>query len=126
VRKLRIERRLDGATGRDSRRRWAHDAAGARKLLLVGAGRHRVRAIPATRRRSLGSPVIHAERGATITIRLGFDPTDQVDVSIGRRHFQADPSRTLHITIDRSGLLEIGAHHGSDDASYYGRIRVNR
>ena len=73
-----------------------------------------------------GLPVIHATRGATIVIRLGFDPTERVDVSIGHRHVQLDPARVLRIRADRPGLLDIGADHGPDDASYLARIRLDR
>jgi hypothetical protein len=68
--------------------------------------------------------VIRAATGETITIRLRFDPTGPVDVSIGTRNFQVDPARVLRIRVDRRGLLSIGADHGPDDVSYYARIRL--
>jgi hypothetical protein len=72
-----------------------------------------------------GLPVIHTTRGATITIRLRFDPSGQVDIAIGHRHLQLEPARVLDVEVGGPGLLQIVAHHGSDDASYYGRIRLS-
>ena len=72
-----------------------------------------------------GLPVIRARRGATIVIRLGFDPTKRVQVSIGRhRHLRLDPARELRIRIDRPGVLQLVAEHGPDDVSYVARIRL--
>ena len=70
-------------------------------------------------------PVIHAKPGATIVVRLRFDPT-KVDVVIGRTQTAVAPARVLRIRASHSGLLMVDAFHGSDDASYLARIRLDR
>jgi hypothetical protein len=71
-----------------------------------------------------GLPVIHAAPGATIVVRLGFDPI-KVDVELGRTQVPAAPGRVLRIRAAHSGLLVVDAFHGSDDASYLARIRLD-
>lgn len=71
-----------------------------------------------------GLAVVRAANRETMTIRLRFDPTGPVDVSIGKHDHHLDPARVLRIHVDRRGLLVLFAHHGHDDVSYYARIRL--
>jgi hypothetical protein len=71
-----------------------------------------------------GLPVVHAKAGTTIVVRLGFDPT-KVDVRLGRTDVPVAASRTLRIPVSRPGLLDVDAFHGSDDASYVARVRLD-
>jgi hypothetical protein len=44
-----------------------------------------------------GLPVVHAAAGGTIAIRLGFDPTQRVQVSIGKDDFRVDAARVTGV-----------------------------
>jgi hypothetical protein len=72
-----------------------------------------------------GLPVVHAKAGATIVVRLRFDPT-KVDVALGQTHVPVAAGRTLRIPVSHPGLLVVDAFHGSDDASYLARVRLSR
>ena len=72
-----------------------------------------------------GLPVVRAADGETIVIRLGFDPTQLVDISIGKHDYHLEPARVLHLRVSRPGLLVLFAHHGHDDVSSYARIRLS-
>jgi hypothetical protein len=72
-----------------------------------------------------GLPVVHAAAGGTIAIRLGFDPTQRVQVSIGKDDFRVDPARFLHLHVTHPGLPVLFVRHGHDDVSYYGRIKLS-
>jgi hypothetical protein len=71
-----------------------------------------------------GLPVVHAAVGETIVIRLGFDPTQRVQVSIGKDDYRLDPARVLHLHVTHPGFLDLFIRHGHDDVSYYGRIKL--
>jgi hypothetical protein len=63
-------------------------------------------------------------RGETIVIRLGFDPTKPVMASIGSRRYRLPAHATVRLHVSAGGLLEIDASRGSDDVSYYAHLRV--
>ncbi len=71
-----------------------------------------------------GLPIVHAAAGETIAIRLGFDPTQRVQVSIGKDDYRLDPARVLHLRVTHPRLLVLFIRHGHDDVSYYGRIKL--
>jgi hypothetical protein len=72
-----------------------------------------------------GLPVVGAAAGETIVVRLGFDPTQRVQVSIGKDDYRVDPARVLRLHVTHPGLLVLFSRHGDDDVSYYGRIRLS-
>ena len=72
-----------------------------------------------------GVPVVLAAAGETVVIRLGFRPTEHVDVSIGKHDYHLDPARVLRVHVTHPGLLVLFARHGDDDVSYYGRIKLS-
>jgi hypothetical protein len=72
-----------------------------------------------------GLPVVHAAAGNTIVIRFKFDPTQRVQVSIGKDDYRVDPARVLRLHVTHPGLLVLFVRHGHDDVSYYGRIRLS-
>jgi hypothetical protein len=72
-----------------------------------------------------GLPVVRAAAGETIVIRFGFDPTQRVQVSIGKDEYRLDPTRVLRLHVPHPGLLVLFVRHGHDDVSYYGRIRLS-
>jgi hypothetical protein len=67
-------------------------------------------------------PRLVAGQGETITLRLGFVPTEPIDVQFAGRHFTLPAQRSSTLAVHGHGLLTILARAANGDASYAARI----
>ena len=68
-----------------------------------------------------GLPTVLVAPGSIGRIHLGFS-ADKIHLSIGGKAVPSTGTRTIAFRAKRPGIIEIFTNHGSDDASYYGRI----
>jgi hypothetical protein len=67
-------------------------------------------------------PRLVAGQGERITLRLGFAPTEPIDVQFGGRHFTLPGHRRSTLVVHGHGLLTVFARGDRGDASYAVRL----
>ena len=70
-----------------------------------------------------GLLTVGVKPGERIAVRLGFDP-DAVEVTVHGLRIRVEPGRRLEFAVERDGILQVVAHTGASDVSYYARLRV--
>jgi hypothetical protein len=67
-------------------------------------------------------PRLVVARRATITLRLGFSPTEPIYVEFAGRHFRLPAHRRSALSLRGHGLLTVFARGTHGDASYAARV----
>jgi hypothetical protein len=67
-------------------------------------------------------PRLAAGQGETITLRLGFVPTEPIDVQFAGHHLTLAAHRRSTLVVHGHGLLTVFARGANGDASYAARV----